>query len=141
MPNRFRIRDAFHVDREAAKIAHWDDSKRVVDFHALRHTFITSLANGGVHPKTAQMLARHSDINMTMSRYTHSLRGAEAAALSALPDYSVPAVGEAKKTGTDDAPVGGGNGGGVPPGKSGAQSGAQLGKRMAKMRQQKTYRQ
>ena len=28
-----------------------DDSGRVADFHALRHTFITNLAQSGVHPK------------------------------------------------------------------------------------------
>ncbi len=82
--------------------------RRVVDFHGLRHTFITSLANGGVHPKTAQILARHSDINMTMSRYTHSLRGAEAAALSSLPDYTLPEAATLKRTGTDDVPTDGG---------------------------------
>ena len=32
----------------------------VADFHALRHTFITMLASSGVHPKVAQVLARHS---------------------------------------------------------------------------------
>ena len=47
----------------------------VADFHALRHTFMTNLAIAGVHPKTAQMLARHSTIAMTMDRYTHSLVG------------------------------------------------------------------
>lgn len=44
---------------------------RVLDFHALRVTFITSLARAGVHPKTAQILARHGDINLTMKYYTH----------------------------------------------------------------------
>jgi hypothetical protein len=28
------------------------------------------LARAGVHPKTAQQLARHSDINLTMGVYT-----------------------------------------------------------------------
>ncbi len=43
----------------------------VADFHALRHTFITRLARSGVSPQMAQSLVRHSDINLTMSRYTH----------------------------------------------------------------------
>ena len=68
-----------------------DSRGRVVDFHALRHTFITNLASGGVHPKTAQMLARHSTISLTMDRYTHSEQAAELDALAALPDLSVSA--------------------------------------------------
>jgi hypothetical protein len=43
----------------------------VVDFHALRHTFITNLARAGVHPRNAQALARHSTIDLTMNAYTH----------------------------------------------------------------------
>lgn len=59
----------------------------VVDFHALRHTFITNLARGGVHPKVAQDLARHCDINLTMSRYSHTELAERAEALAKLPDY------------------------------------------------------
>jgi integrase len=72
----------------------------VVDFHALRHTFITSLAAAGVHPKTAQMLARHSTITLTMDRYTHTLRGAEAAALASLADVAGGAEGWHSRAGT-----------------------------------------
>lgn len=57
----------------------------VIDFHALRHTFITNLARGGVHPKLAQDLARHSDINLTMSRYSHTELAERAKALASLP--------------------------------------------------------
>lgn len=42
----------------------------VVDFHAIRHTFITNLVNSGVNPKHAQVLARHSTITLTLDRYT-----------------------------------------------------------------------
>src|SRR5690606_3539794 len=53
---------------------------KVLDFHSLRYTFISNLARGGVHPAHAQRLARHSDINLTMSVYTSltldELRGA-----------------------------------------------------------------
>lgn len=41
-----------------------------LDFHSLRTTFITNLARAGVHPRRAQQLARHSDINLTMAFYT-----------------------------------------------------------------------
>ena len=42
----------------------------VPTFHALRMTFITNLTQSGVSPKTAQVLARHCDINLTMNTYT-----------------------------------------------------------------------
>jgi len=54
------------------------------DFHALRHTFITSLAKADVSPKTAQMLARHSDIRLTMDIYTHVDRDEQAEAIGKL---------------------------------------------------------
>ncbi len=73
------------------------------DFHSLRHTFITSLAMGGVHPKDAQILARHSTITLTMDRYTHTHRGRLVSALGALPDLSQPLPQTPRKTGTDDA--------------------------------------
>ena len=62
-------------DLENAKIKYDDTSNGKIDFQSLRHAFGTMLAASGVHPKTAQDLMRHSDINLTMSRYTHTLRG------------------------------------------------------------------
>jgi len=47
-----------------------DDRGRYADFHALRKAFITNLSRAGASPKTAQLLARHSDINLTMNTYT-----------------------------------------------------------------------
>jgi integrase len=105
MPNKYRMLDAYKADLAAAGIAYKDEAERFADFHATRHTFISSLAEAGVHPKTAQSLARHSTITLTMDRYTHTLRGAEAAALVSLPDYATPAVASATRTGTDDIPV------------------------------------
>ena len=58
-------------DLKATRIPYKDHAGRVFDFHALRHQFISMLAAAGVHPKAAQELARHSDINLTMSKYTH----------------------------------------------------------------------
>src|SRR5262249_50698710 len=85
----------FQADLAAAGIAYRDGSGRVADFHALRHTFITNLANGGVHPKTAQTLARHCTISLTMDRYSHTLREQEAEALAALPDLDRPTTAAA----------------------------------------------
>lgn len=58
-------------DLKVAGIAYRDDAKRVLDFQSLRHTFITGLVEGGVNPKVAQALARHSSITLTLDRYTH----------------------------------------------------------------------
>ena len=58
------------ADFEAAGIPKVDASGGVVDFHALRTTFISWLAASGAHPRMAQALARHADISTTMERYT-----------------------------------------------------------------------
>ena len=55
------------------------------DFHALRHQFLSDLAQSGVHPKVAQELARHSTISLTMDRYSHVLDGQKTEALESLP--------------------------------------------------------
>ena len=73
-------------DLQAAGIPYVDGSGRVADFHGLRHTFITQLARSGVHPRVAQLLARHSDINITMNYYTHVVVQDQAEALEALPE-------------------------------------------------------
>lgn len=57
-----------------------------------------------MHPATAQRLARHSTITLTMDRYTHRLTGDDAEALAVLADLRMPAVAVA--TGTDGEPVG-----------------------------------
>lgn len=67
--------------------------KRV--FHSLRHCCGSFLAAQGTHPKVIQEIMRHKDINLTMSRYTHTLRGQEAKAVNSLPDFTVK-----KATGT-----------------------------------------
>ena len=77
------------------------------DFHALRHQTGTLLAASGVHPKIAQSIMRHGDINLTMSRYTHTLTGQEAKAVEAMPDLSLPSSGKQAATGTEDKFVAG----------------------------------
>lgn len=42
-----------------------------VDFHALRHTFATTLARANVTPKRAQQLLRHKSMDLTMLIYSH----------------------------------------------------------------------
>jgi integrase len=60
------------------------DNGGYADFHSLRHTTGSLLASIGTHPKVIQSIMRHSDINLTMTRYTHTLRGQEAKAISSL---------------------------------------------------------
>ena len=86
-------------------LAYRDHAGSVADFHALRHTFISNLARSGVHPKQAQTLARHSDINLTLNRYTHTTQGEQSEALERLPDLSSPVGRQAKATGTDGKPA------------------------------------
>jgi integrase len=57
----------------------------IVDFHSLRVTFITRLAESGVLPKVTQELARHSDINLTMNTYTKIEVDARRSAVESLP--------------------------------------------------------
>ena len=88
-------------DLKEAGIPYADEEGRVFDFHALRHQCGTLLAQAGVHPKVAQQIMRHADINLTMSLYSHTLRGQESAAVAALPSLSVEAARQTAKTGTD----------------------------------------
>ena len=84
-------------------LAYVDSAGRYGDFHALRHSFISSLARSGVHPKIAQDLARHSDIRLTMNVYSHSAQGDLADAVAGLPDVSAtPEAQRAIATGTDN---------------------------------------
>jgi integrase len=101
MPERWHVAKMFRANLEAANIAYVDESGRFADFHCLRHGFVSHLAASGVHPKTSQQFARHSTISLTMDRYTHTLRGADAEALAVMPDLDRPPVEELRATGTD----------------------------------------
>ena len=74
-------------DVEQAGLA-WQEPGTMLfaDFHSLRHTFITNLARSGVHPNVAQDLACHSHINLTMSRYSHTLLERRAEASPRMPE-------------------------------------------------------
>lgn len=63
-----------------------DAAGRVVDLHALRHTFGTRLGSTpGIDPKSVQTLMRHSTPNLTFSVYVHSDKSRLQAAVAALP--------------------------------------------------------
>jgi integrase len=86
------------ADLERAGIPFIDEQGRYFDFHSLRHQTGTLLAASGVHPKTAQDIMRHSDINLTMSLYTHTLRGQKQKAVSdAFKDLAKSSEGEKEK--------------------------------------------
>ena len=57
-------------DLKVAGIAKRDERGRSIDVHALRHSYCTLLAAGGVAPRTAQAAMRHSSIDLTMNVYT-----------------------------------------------------------------------
>ena len=71
--------------REASDfLAYKNFDGKYADFHSLRHTFITNLGRAKVSPKTAQALARHSDISLTMNIYTHVAEDEQIAAINSL---------------------------------------------------------
>lgn len=67
-----RAADLIRRDLAAAGIPFVDGDGARYDFHALRHQFVSDLVRAGVDPKTAQILARHSAITLTMDVYTHT---------------------------------------------------------------------
>ena len=95
-----------------------DGDGAAVDFHALRHTFVSNLLRTGADPKTMQGLARHSTFKLTMDVYAHAQPADQAAAVAALPDLSPETCRRTmRQTGTDALDAGasgsasGGNGG------------------------------
>src|SRR5262249_59333358 len=78
----------------------------VADFHALRHSYVALLEQGGVSLKQAMQLARHSDPKLTMARYgraqLHDL-GEAVRRLPALLTDPQPESQALRATGTDSA--------------------------------------
>lgn len=70
-PDLKRAAEVLRADCEAAGIQA-ETAEGRIDFHSLRHTFVTDLARAGVHPKVAQRLARHSTVQLTLDVYTHA---------------------------------------------------------------------
>ena len=78
------------ADLEASGIPYKDETGRYADFHSLRHDTGSLLCASGVNVKTVQSLMRHSDVNLTMSIYSHTLAGQEAQAVESMPNLSLP---------------------------------------------------
>ena len=82
-----------------------DSAGRVVDFHALRHTFISGIVASGASVKIAQELARHSTPTLTIGTYAHvrlaDLRGALPTVPTSTPTAIEAEAGTLAATGTD----------------------------------------
>lgn len=91
-------------------LARCDADGRYVDFHAIRHTFITMVGKTGVSAREHMDLARHSSYSMT-ARYSHSHFYDLVAAVQSLPIPTVgPDGGQAERaalfaTGTDGSVI------------------------------------
>lgn len=59
-------------DLTAAGVPLVDREGRQIDFHALRHTYVTWLGRAGVNTREHQTLARHSDPRLTIGTYSHT---------------------------------------------------------------------
>ena len=105
MPSKERIAPMLKADLADAGLDYVDGAGRYCDFHSLRHTTASWLAAAGVHPRVAQSILRHSDVNLTLSRYSHVLRGQESGAVAALPDLALPSEEAQRATGTDEKNV------------------------------------
>jgi integrase len=94
-----RLLRCFNEDIVAAKIPKKDSTGRVVDLHALRHTFGTRLGRTpGVDPKSVQTFMRHSDPRMTFGVYVHSDKDRLKAVAAALPEIGTPKSNVADST-------------------------------------------
>lgn len=85
---RTRTADLVRADLEAAGVEYEVDGL-VVDFHALRGGFATSLERAGVSLASAQTLMDHSDPKLTSNAYTHSTVVDLAKAIAKLPSPPV----------------------------------------------------
>ena len=95
------------ADRQARTDADFllprDSRGLVLDFHSLRHSYVTAICGAVVSPRVMMELSRHSDPRLTMKRYSRVSVAESAKALAALPKLAVEARAAAQAmTGTDD---------------------------------------
>ena len=91
-PLTMRTGEMIRADLERADIP-YETSQGTADFHALRHSYVSSLARGTASVKAVQTLARHSTPALTFGVYAHIGLYDQTAALDALPDLSAPTPG------------------------------------------------
>ncbi len=75
------------IDLEAAGIEPDTDSG-VIDFHALRTTYVSHVVSSGASVKTCQTLARHSSPVLTIGVYAKASLHDISGAVESLPDRS-----------------------------------------------------
>jgi len=92
--------------RKSDFLAVEDKSGARLDFHALRHTYITWIVSSGAAVSVVQAMARHSTPTLTFGVYSHVTLADESRALAALPVFGTPKPTTEKNilraTGTDD---------------------------------------
>ena len=88
-------------DLAAAGVDAGEPAAGCLDFHALRHTYITDVAATGANVRDVQHLARHSTVTLTMDRYAKPGVRSAAAAVANLPDHG--AASPVRATGTAPA--------------------------------------
>jgi len=85
-----RSKEECQARRQSDFLAYCNSAERFVDFHALRHTYISRLVASGANIKVAQELARHSTPTLTLGRYAHVQLVDQTRALDALPAIDTP---------------------------------------------------
>ncbi len=99
-----RAADMIRADLEAAGIP-YTTSSGVIDFHALRATYVSHLVASGASVKVCQTLARHSTPSLTIGIYAKASVHDLAGAVEALPDLTAPTPrsesSSLARTGTD----------------------------------------
>jgi integrase/recombinase XerC len=87
--------------REASDFLKYEESKGgKADFHALRHRFVTELANSDAPPKVVQELARYASITTTMNNCAHVSLEGTAKAVAKLADPMAGVLGAANGAAT-----------------------------------------
>ncbi len=102
-----RTADMIRIDLEAAGVP-YETGSGIVDFHALRGTYISHLVSSGASVKTCQTLARHSTPSLTIGIYAKASLHDVSGAVEALPDLGgepEPKPEKLAATGTDVQPI------------------------------------
>ncbi len=101
-----RPSEIIKADLERAKLPTVDYAGRKIDFHSLRNSYISFLAETNTPPKLIQHLARHSNTELTFNTYARVNLHSEQAAVAGLPTIDIDrpqqAQAQYRKTGTDD---------------------------------------
>ena len=97
--------------REQSDFLLYKTDEGQADIHSLRHTFLSRLGRSGASPKAMQRLARHTDIRLTIGRYTHASLLDLAGAVNRMPPLPTNSgkptseVQDRRMTGTDGRPT------------------------------------